>query len=122
MLSGIFWADDTCDQETLLYFNTRGVFLKANRISIERSLMWLRKNVFSRKKYGYCIKEFIRTNRSLNRFAEKKLRNSVKYWKKEGRMRINLDIFYKECGLSFDLQQLVKSFVFNDMYNDTDND
>jgi hypothetical protein len=122
MFSGIFWIDDNCDTEELLYFYSKQELINANILSIKRSQRWLNKNIFWRKKYGYHIRRYIQFNHKMTREEEKKLRNSVKYWKKEGKYRINFDIFYEETQLyckssneqlSSDIFNLIKSYLVN---------
>jgi hypothetical protein len=86
--SALLWEDGHCNREHLFCFRERKDMLEMISTSIERSICWLETNVFSlrgfRRGGEHCIEVFINSQPQLTKKTEKRLRESVLYWKHEG--------------------------------------
>lgn len=85
MYNALMWTDCTCIKEQQYEFSTKTELNYWNKVSIRWSLCFLRKQVWnskSKRRQGYCSRQFIRSAPIWNRETEKRLRHSVQYWQK----------------------------------------
>lgn len=115
---GLLWLDSACSEEFLFVYHTKYMFNRRMRNSIEASLEFLKRHVFSKRnkhgRYGHHIRKYLRTHKGDHpRDKEKVLRHSVSYWRSEGMGRIVSDKYFYEnrCVLSDDVVTEIKKFL-----------